>query len=170
MQKQYPQIYSSHQLVQYDHYGWVIEHNQIKLRLLPSCDCHHSISQALEDFSKPMTCRKQQICFKPLVTVTQDRSCEKSKRNLCACACTKASLWLRVCVFVNVGTWEGERLWSCVLGWRLLCSAFQNTFPMNSIRLMWIQKCEQAPQKTLWDTDLRTSGTKPTESSDSAAA
>lgn len=112
----------------------------------------------------------EQICFKPLVTVTQDRSCEKSKRNLCACACTKASLWLCVCVFVNVGTWERERLWSCVLGWRLLCSAFQNTFPMNSIRLMWIQKCEQAPQKTLWATDLRTSGTKPTESSNSAAA
>lgn len=94
----------------------------------------------------------------------------RSPKEICACACTKASLWLRVCVFVNVGTWEGERLWSCVLGWRLLCSAFQNTFPMNSIRLMWIQKCEQAPQKTLWDTDLRTSGTKPTESSDSAAA
>lgn len=136
----FPQIYSSHQLAQSDHYGWVIEHNEIRLL---SCDCHHSISQALEDFSKPMTCRKQPIWFKPLVTVTQDRSCERSKRNLCACTCTKASLWVFVCVFVSMLGPQKAR--EAVLGRRLLCSAFQNTtFRPHSTGFMWIQKCEQA--------------------------
>lgn len=89
----------------------------------------------------------------------------RSPKEICARVLAQRHLCDSVCVCVNVGTWERERLWSCVLGWRLLCSAFQNTtFPMNSIGLMWIQKCEQAPQKTLWATDLRMSGTKPTES------
>lgn len=70
-----------------------------------------TVSVKLENFSKPMMCRKQPIWFKPLVTVTQDRSCERAKRNLCACACTKASLWSCVCVCVNVGTSESE--WDC---------------------------------------------------------
>lgn len=75
-------------------------------------------------FTKPMTCRKQPNWFKPLVRVTQDRSCERAKRNLCACACTKASLWSCVCVFVSM--LGPQKANETVLGCRLFCSAFQN--------------------------------------------